>query len=243
MSFMDINDIVASIPDLIASLYDTIFVVNKSLDKCYRVQYTVDKLKVSKPTTYDEFTKYMSVFKDNVLDEIEKETRDIKKVIISNTEEKLLASITHEEYKIVLLSSLRELEIKENINRTIIIADDSPVITKFFTKTFENEFNILVAKDGNEAIELVEANKDSNLLGLFVDLQMPVKNGYEVLDYFKENNLFSLVPVSVISGEDTADGIERATNYGIVDMLQKPFSADAARAIVNKTISFSPKNN
>ena len=67
---------------------------------------------------------------------------------------------------------------KENIQdnkRVILIADDSPVITKFFTRTFKDEFEILVAKDGNEAIELVEENKDS-LLGVFLDLQMPKKN-------------------------------------------------------------------
>ena len=79
-------------------------------------------------------------------------------------------------------------------------------------------------------------------MGAFLDLQMPKKNGYEVLDYFSENDLFKQIPVSIISGEDTKDGIAKATSIpGVVDMLQKPFNAESARAIVNKTISFSSK--
>ena len=70
---------------------------------------------------------------------------------------------------------------------------------------------------------------------------MPVKNGYEVLDYFKANNLFASYPVSVISGEDDGDNIAALTeNYHIVDMLQKPFNNESITNIVNKTISLSP---
>ena len=70
---------------------------------------------------------------------------------------------------------------------------------------------------------------------------MPVKNGYEVLDYFNANNLFGTYPVSVISGEDSGDTITELTNkYKIVDMLQKPFNNDSVTNIVNKTVSLSP---
>ena len=71
---------------------------------------------------------------------------------------------------------------------------------------------------------------------------MPVKNGYEVLDYFAQNNLFGDYPVSVISGEDSSSSITELMNkYKIVDMLQKPFNEESVTNIVNKTVSLSPK--
>ena len=71
---------------------------------------------------------------------------------------------------------------------------------------------------------------------------MPNMNGYEVLDYFKENDLFKVIPVSIISGEDTEDGIKKAMSYeGVIDMIQKPFDSSSIKAMVDKTVTFSPK--
>ena len=65
---------------------------------------------------------------------------------------------------------------------------------------------------------------------------------FKLLDYFKENNLFKDIPVSIISGEEDSNAIANVTeNYNIIDMLQKPFGIEAAKSIVSKTISFSPK--
>ena len=101
---------------------------------------------------------------------------------------------------------------------------------------------MLVARDGNEVIKLIDEYRNDNLVGLFLDLQMPNMNGYEVLDYFKEHDLFKVVPVSIISGEDTEDGIKKAMSYeGVIDMIQKPFDSSSIKAIVDKTVTFSPK--
>lgn len=239
---MEINDILTSIPSTIGTLFDIIYVISKELDKCYLTVYTGDELKVTPADNYEYFKNTLSVYKDNVIDEIEG-NENLRKVFYTNdNHEKLINVITKDKYKIILITDITKNDIIDEKKDMLLIADDSPIITKFFAKTFENEYNILVAQNGEEAIKLIDENKDNNLLGAFIDLQMPVKTGYEVLEYFKENDLFKVIPVSVISGEDTQDGIEKATAYGIVDMLQKPFNASAARSIVNKTISFSPKH-
>lgn len=233
---MEVNDILKTIPSTIGGLFLNIYCVNKTKDEAYIIEFTGDELKVSSPVKYNEFKTCINKIDSDILKDVEN-IKELKK-IYNNT---FISSKTIEEYKLVFICPLDKEETKNAANRLLIIADDSPVITKFFTKTLEDEYTILVAKDGDEAIKLIEANKDNNLVGVFVDLQMPVKNGYEVLDYFKEKDLFKDIPVSVISGEDSEDGITKATSYGIIDMLQKPFSAEAARSIVNKTVSFSPK--
>lgn len=235
---MKVNEILKSIPSVIGSIFSNIYCVNKNANEAYKIEFTGNELKVSSPITYEAFTKEISELLPIIVSEVEK-NNDLKKVY----ENKFLVDLkTIDNYKLVFITELEKNNYHNDEKGILLIADDSPVITKFFTKTMEDEYTVLVAKDGNEAIKLIEENRDNKLLGVFVDLQMPIKNGYEVLDYFKTNDLFKDIPVSVISGEDSEDGITKATSYGIVDMLQKPFSADAARSIVNKTVSFSPKN-
>ena len=67
---------------------------------------------------------------------------------------------------------------------------------------------------------------------------MPGVNGFEVLDYLKENDLFNKYPVSIITGADDRDTITRAFEYKIVDMLQKPFNERDVKRIVERTISY-----
>ena len=238
---MIIDDIVKQIPNSIASYYEFIYVVNKENNIFYNVQYNGFELMISKEYEYKEFLDRINIFTDLEIKELESD-KEFKKVFKTKDNlEKLVMVDEIESYKIIYIIDITK-KIAED-KKILLIADDSPIITKFFTKVFNDEYEILVAKDGNEAIDLINQYQDKPLIGAFLDLQMPNKNGYEVLEYFKENNLFSKIPVSIISGEDSADGIEKATTYeGVVDMLQKPFSAEAAKAIVNKTISFSPKN-
>lgn len=238
---MDIRAIVENIPNMIASLYESIYVINKNDNKFYDIKYTGEELRISSPLDYDKINDVMRTYKEfspAFLDE-----NEFKKVLVTNdNKEKLVTLITVEEYKIIFVVDIT-IKIDGNVLRNkIIIADDSPVITNFFSKIFRNEFEVIVAHNGKEVIDIVNQYMNDSLVGLFLDLQMPVMNGFEVLDYFKEHDLFKIVPVSIISGEDTEEGIKRAMSYqGVIDMIQKPFDATSIRAIVDKTVTFSPK--
>lgn len=238
---MDIRAIVENIPNMIASLYESIYVINKNDNKFYDIKYTGEELRISSPLDYDKINDVMRTYKEfspAFLNE-----NEFKKVLVTNdNKEKLVTLITVEEYKIIFVIDIT-MKIDGNVLRNkIIIADDSPVITNFFSKIFRNEFEVIVAHNGKEVIDIVNQYMNDSLVGLFLDLQMPVMNGFEVLDYFKEHDLFKIVPVSIISGEDTEEGIKRAMSYqGVIDMIQKPFDATSIRAIVDKTVTFSPK--
>lgn len=238
---MDIRAIVENIPNMIASLYESIYVINKNDNKFYDIKYTGEELRISSPLDYDKINDVMRTYKEfspAFLNE-----NEFKKVLVTNdNKEKLVTLITVEEYKIIFVVDIT-MKIDGNVLRNkIIIADDSSVITNFFSKIFRNEFEVIVAHNGKEVIDIVNQYMNDSLVGLFLDLQMPVMNGFEVLDYFKEHDLFKIVPVSIISGEDTEEGIKRAMSYqGVIDMIQKPFDATSIRAIVDKTVTFSPK--
>ena len=88
-----------------------------------------------------------------------------------------------------------------------------------------------------EAIDIISVADPSKVGGLFLDLNMPNIDGFQVLDYLKENNLFEVIPTSIITGDDSKEAIDRAFKYPIVDMLNKPFNEKEAKLIVQKTIN------
>ena len=123
-------------------------------------------------------------------------------------------------------------------NQTILVVDDSAIIVNFVKKIFDNQYNVLIANDGAQALDIVKNTPSSQMACMLLDLNMPNVNGFEVLDYFKNNDLFKKVPVSIITGEGSKDIIEKAFTYPIVDVLMKPFNELNVESIVNKTISF-----
>lgn len=120
----------------------------------------------------------------------------------------------------------------------ILVVDDSDMIRNFISRIFDNEFEIIMAHDGREAIDIVTTST-KKIRGVLLDLNMPNVNGFEVLRYFNENNLFNKFPVSIITGADDKESINEAFKYPIIDMLQKPFNERDVKRVVEKTIMFS----
>ena len=133
----------------------------------------------------------------------------------------------------------------------ILIVDDSAIIRNSLKRIFSNEFDIIMAKDGAEAIELMKNNIVSpkentvpeNIVGVLLDLIMPVCDGFKVLDYMRDHNLFSKLPVAIISGDETRETRKRVYEYDIVDMLEKPFNTENVRRRITKFINLHIMSN
>ena len=122
---------------------------------------------------------------------------------------------------------------------TILVVDDSNIIRNFVKRIFEGKYNVGVAKDGEQAIRILEANKDNDFIEVvLLDLNMPKVDGFAVLEYMRENELFEKMPVSIISGDSSKETIDRAFTYDIVDMLNKPFNEKSVKAVIDKTLIY-----
>ena len=121
----------------------------------------------------------------------------------------------------------------ENKKR-IIIADDSNIMLNFIEKNISEEYSIIRANNGNEAI----TNLKEDIYAILLDLNMPGMNGFDVLDYMKENDLFDKVPVIIITGDDTEETIKKAFTYPILDVLNKPFKEENINRILVAIKSF-----
>ena len=108
-----------------------------------------------------------------------------------------------------------------------------------------------MAKDGNEAIDIITKNVLSNtfsdnrenIVGVLLDLIMPGSDGFAVLDFMKNFNLFSKIPVAIISGDETKETRKRVYQYDIVDMLEKPFNTENIRRRISKIINLYMSSN
>lgn len=123
------------------------------------------------------------------------------------------------------------------MEKAIIVADDSMIVKNIVEKAIDDEYMVLKASNGKEAIKHI-TDKKYEIIGMLLDLNMPESDGFMVLNYFKNNNLFRKYPIVIISGDDTKETIEKAFTYDIVDMLNKPFSKDNINNMVNKIINF-----
>ena len=122
------------------------------------------------------------------------------------------------------------------MDKAIVVADDSMIIKNIIEKALSDEYVVLKASNGREAIKHI-TDKKYDIVGMLLDLNMPESDGFVVLNYFKNNNLFKKYPIVIISGDDTKDTINKAFTYDIIDMLNKPFSGDKIKAMVSKMIN------
>jgi len=123
--------------------------------------------------------------------------------------------------------------------KNILIADDSSIMLNFIEQTIGDEYKIIKASNGKEAI--LKLN-ELNIYALLLDLNMPNTNGFEVLEYLKNNDLIEKIPVVIITGDDTEETIKKAFSYPILDVLNKPFKEDNIKRILVSIKSFYEKN-
>jgi putative two-component system response regulator len=105
---------------------------------------------------------------------------------------------------------------------TILIADDQEINRDMLKVIFEEQYDIVEAADGEEAIRAIEEN-NTVLSVIFLDFMMPKKSGIEVLEYMKENKYIDLIPVIMVTGEATDETNVKAYECGVSDIIYKPF--------------------
>lgn len=120
---------------------------------------------------------------------------------------------------------------------SIIVVDDSNIIRNFIQRIFAGKYKVIALNDGQEAIGIIDNMPVERIICIFLDLNMPGVDGFQVLDHFKSTGLFDKVPVSIISGSGDSETVSKVFSYPIVDMLQKPFNESKVRDIAEKMIA------
>jgi DNA-binding response OmpR family regulator len=116
----------------------------------------------------------------------------------------------------------------------ILVAEDERDIRELIAYTLRFAgFDVAVAENGNEAIEMVEADKPDLII---LDVRMPKVTGYEVCRKLKERPDTSQIPVLFLSAKGQEAEIQEGLKSGAEGYIIKPFAPDELVTRVRDTL-------
>ena len=107
----------------------------------------------------------------------------------------------------------------------ILIADDSEMNRELLAAILEEEYDIIQANDGVQAVDCFQRHAEEISL-LLLDIVMPHMDGFEVLSYMNKEHWIDAIPVVIISSENSPIYIKRGYDLGATDFIGKPFDAN-----------------
>ena len=133
-------------------------------------------------------------------------------------------------------TALEALRVKQQI----LIVDDSEMNREILTEMLQDDFRILEAENGEEALKMLK-QYGTGISLMLLDIVMPVMNGFEVLAAMAREHWMDDIPVIMISSEESEDYIRRAYEMGIADYIRRPFDAKIVYQRVFNTIKLYAK--
>lgn len=121
---------------------------------------------------------------------------------------------------------------------TLLIVDDMEVNRAILRSLFEKEYNVLEAENGEQALVLLNQYQNT-IEAMLLDLVMPVKNGYQVMEEMGRDNLLSKVSVIVITSDDTAENEVKAFDLGAADIIMKPFEPHVVKRRIQNIVELN----
>lgn len=114
---------------------------------------------------------------------------------------------------------------------TILTADDDPQLLRLVARNLQFEdYDVLTASDGKQALEMIEAHTPDAVL---LDVMMPKMDGLTVCHKVRE---FSSVPIIIVTARGQDQDKVRGLDLGADDYLTKPFSVDELLARVRAVL-------
>ena len=181
---------------------------------------------------------------ENTLESINKDNYEINNLY--NYFSSLVEDIIHKNPDINKNYESKLINKVNKVSSSLLIIDDDSLTRSIFKKAFSSYYNIIEAQNGEEAVEILGKYENSSydkIVGIFLDLKMPVMDGFGVLDFLKEKRYLSKIPVIIVSADDTKDTKEKVYAYEIADMIEKPFNFEIIVKRVNNMIKMYSKNN
>ncbi len=115
----------------------------------------------------------------------------------------------------------------------ILICDDSKLMRRKLSQVLEKHFEVQIfeADNGQRAVELYESVRPGLV---FMDIVMPVLDGVAALEAIRSIDREAQVVMSSSSG--TKDKLKRALEAGAMEFIQKPWTDEQIRFVVEKIL-------
>jgi CheY-like chemotaxis protein len=107
-----------------------------------------------------------------------------------------------------------------NKKGTILVIDDEPAILSALVETLEDDYSLMTATNGKEALSLLEKKLPDMIIS---DVSMPVMDGLEFMSNLKKKGLNIKVPLVYLSAKGQITDVEKGVSLGAYGYLVKPF--------------------
>jgi two-component system, chemotaxis family, chemotaxis protein CheY len=120
--------------------------------------------------------------------------------------------------------------------KKILVVDDSMTARKLIKSALEGTgIEVLEAADGNQGIDMLMQNPDVRLI--FSDINMPWKNGLEMIEEIKAGGKHNHIPICLLTTESSEDALESAKKLGITAFLVKPVQKEQITTLVETILA------
>ncbi len=113
----------------------------------------------------------------------------------------------------------------------LLVVDDEQSIRDFITDLFKDQYDILQASDGTDALVALESETGIEIV--LLDAMMPGLDGFEVLEILKSNPQMAHLRIIMLSARTDVESKVNAFTSGAVDFVNKPFNVGELAARIN----------
>lgn len=121
------------------------------------------------------------------------------------------------------------------LKEKILIVDDSEMNRAILADILSDQYEILEAEDGVQAVAMLQRLGTSVSLVL-LDIVMPRMDGFGVLKVMRQHSWIDEIPVIMVSAERSTDQVQRAYEMGVTDFIMRPFDVFIVRHRVVNTL-------
>jgi CheY-like chemotaxis protein len=105
--------------------------------------------------------------------------------------------------------------------KKILLVDDAETILMMERMILGREYDLLIAKDGQEAVEKADTERPDLIL---LDIVMPVMNGIEACRKIRSNPSTSTMPIIMVTTRGNEDNVKAAFESGCNEYVTKPIN-------------------
>lgn len=126
------------------------------------------------------------------------------------------------------------------MENVVLVVDDEEVNRKLLTKILESEYLIECAKNGVDALKMVQ-KKPEKYAAVILDIVMPNMDGFSFLEEYEKNEKLQNIPVIVSTGDEDQENETRSLELGAWDFIRKPYNQKVIHFRVRNAIERSQK--